>query len=199
MAGTEKFCKLKMNSSSASVPYSQLLDLRSSQNLSLRASSETTAEFLKALPSRNESNFSRYQPDASCKASMKKTSVYLPTKDHPSEQTLLPKRLQARLFFKAGTDESHLVQDQDWDIGTPNQELQFLFCIAIAECGLVLSSNNKTPDLRSPDRFFRIASFNFNRVSQYRVALMVPTSKSPSKSKCFFSMQSPEFFLEGFL
>ncbi|GFY58076.1 DET1- and DDB1-associated protein 1 [Trichonephila inaurata madagascariensis] len=107
MAGTEKFCKVKMNSPSVSVPYSQLLDLRSSQNLSLRASSETTAEFLKGLPSHNESNFSRYQPDASCKASMKKTSVYVPTKDHPSEQiittektTILLRYLQQQLILE---------------------------------------------------------------------------------------------------
>ncbi|GFV18454.1 hypothetical protein TNCV_4468901 [Trichonephila clavipes] len=43
-------------------------------------------------------------------------------------------------------------------------------------CGLALSSNNKTPYLRSPGHFFRIVSFNFNRVSQCRVALMVPNA-----------------------
>ncbi|GFW20416.1 transient-receptor-potential-like protein [Trichonephila clavipes] len=29
------------------------------------------------------------------------------------------------------------------------------FCIAVAECGFTLSSNNRTPDLRSPGHFFR--------------------------------------------
>ncbi|GFV99720.1 hypothetical protein TNCV_5080801 [Trichonephila clavipes] len=28
------------------------------------------------------------------------------------------------------------------------------FCIAVAECGLALSSNNRTSDLRSPGHFF---------------------------------------------
>ncbi|GFW78444.1 hypothetical protein TNCV_1379901 [Trichonephila clavipes] len=39
-----------------------------------------------------------------------------------------------------------------------------MVCVAVAECGLALSSNNRTPDLRSPDNFFRIAPFNFYRV-----------------------------------
>ncbi|GFV08370.1 hypothetical protein TNCV_328041 [Trichonephila clavipes] len=67
------------------------------------------------------------------------------------------------------------------------------FCVAVVECDLVLSSNNRTPDLRSPGRFFRIASFNFNRVSQYCVVLMVQTPKSPRKSKRFFHKKSSEF------
>ncbi|GFT61902.1 hypothetical protein TNCV_4497141 [Trichonephila clavipes] len=51
------------------------------------------------------------------------------------------------------------------------------FCVAIAECSLALSSNNRTPDLRNKGRFFGIASFNFYRVLQCQVALMVPSSK----------------------
>ncbi|GFW19850.1 hypothetical protein TNCV_3561531 [Trichonephila clavipes] len=76
---------------------------------------------------------------------------------------------------KPETDESHLVRDQDCmmiGVGTLNQE--FLYGFA---CGLPLPSKNRTLDLRSPDQFFRIASFNFDRMSQYRVALMVTTSK----------------------
>ncbi|GFU63852.1 hypothetical protein TNCV_3496641 [Trichonephila clavipes] len=36
------------------------------------------------------------------------------------------------------------------------------------------------PDLRNPGHFFRITSFDFDRVSQYRVALMVLASKKSS-------------------
>ncbi|GFS56755.1 hypothetical protein TNCV_2221891 [Trichonephila clavipes] len=51
-----------------------------------------------------------------------------------------------------------------------------LFCIAVTECGLALSSNNRTSYLRSPGHFFRNALFNFGRVPQNHVTLMVPTS-----------------------
>ncbi|GFU89424.1 hypothetical protein TNCV_1673701 [Trichonephila clavipes] len=50
-----------------------------------------------------------------------------------------------------------------------------------------------------PGHFFRIFPFNFDRVSQYCVALMVSPPKSPHKIKRFLRMQSPEFFLEDFL
>ncbi|GIY26944.1 DET1- and DDB1-associated protein 1 [Caerostris darwini] len=86
---TGLFCKVRVSvGTNTNVPYSQLLDLRSSQTLSERASTEGTAEFLKGLPSRNQNNFSRFQPDSSCKSTSKKTSVYLPTKDNPSEQII---------------------------------------------------------------------------------------------------------------
>ncbi|GIY64870.1 DET1- and DDB1-associated protein 1 [Caerostris extrusa] len=51
-----------------------------------------TAEFLKGLPSHNQNNFSRFQPDSSCKSTSKKTSVYLPTKDNPSEQIIITEK-----------------------------------------------------------------------------------------------------------
>ncbi|CAL1275117.1 unnamed protein product [Larinioides sclopetarius] len=50
--------------------------------------------------------------------------------------------------------------------------------------------NNRTPDLRSPGRFFPIASFNFDRASQYRVALMVPTSKKSSNKTPWTSQKT---------
>lgn len=117
MAGAEKFCKVRVNiGSNTSVPYSQLLDLRSSQTLNDRASSEATAEFLRGLPSHNENNFSRFQPDTSCKSSMKRSSVYLPTKDHPSEQiittektTILLRYLQQQFDRK----KSHYKRDNE--------------------------------------------------------------------------------------
>uniref|UniRef100_A0A6I8N7E1 DET1- and DDB1-associated protein 1 n=1 Tax=Ornithorhynchus anatinus TaxID=9258 RepID=A0A6I8N7E1_ORNAN len=44
------------------------------------------AEFLKGLPVYNKSNFSRFHADSVCKASNRRPSVYLPTKEYPSEQ-----------------------------------------------------------------------------------------------------------------
>ncbi|GFW75755.1 SCAN domain-containing protein 3 [Trichonephila clavipes] len=68
-------------------------------------------------------------------------------------------------------------------------------------------------ELRNPGRLLRIASFNVDRVSQYRVACTQCTGEwcngdlcvhllchlSPIAIKRFFRMQIPEFFLEGFL
>ncbi|GFS81290.1 hypothetical protein TNCV_1224861 [Trichonephila clavipes] len=54
------------------------------------------------------------------------------------------------------------------------------FCIAVAECGLVLSSNNRTPDLRNPGCFFRITFFNFDQgvtIPRRLCDALVPTSK----------------------
>ncbi|GFX10025.1 hypothetical protein TNCV_4101641 [Trichonephila clavipes] len=44
------------------------------------------------------------------------------------------------------------------------------FCITVAECGLAMSSNNKTPDLRSPGLFFP------NHRFQFRHGVTVPRS-----------------------
>lgn len=57
------------------------------------------AEFLKGLPSYNENNFARFQADSSCKITVKKPSVYLPTKDHPSEQIITTEKTNILLRF----------------------------------------------------------------------------------------------------
>uniref|UniRef100_A0AAY5L5Y0 DET1- and DDB1-associated protein 1 n=1 Tax=Esox lucius TaxID=8010 RepID=A0AAY5L5Y0_ESOLU len=44
------------------------------------------ADFLKGLPVYNKSNFSRFHTDSVCKASNRRPSVYLPTREYPSEQ-----------------------------------------------------------------------------------------------------------------
>ncbi|GFT39216.1 hypothetical protein TNCV_2897361 [Trichonephila clavipes] len=58
------------------------------------------------------------------------------------------------------------------EIRTVIQALQTNSCNIVLrcrldECGLALSSNNRTSDLKSPGRFFRIVPSNFDRVSQY--------------------------------
>ncbi|NXY53900.1 DDA1 protein, partial [Callaeas wilsoni] len=45
------------------------------------------ADFLKGLPVYNKSNFSRFHADSVCKASNRRPSVYLPTREFPSEQS----------------------------------------------------------------------------------------------------------------
>uniref|UniRef100_A0AAQ4S346 DET1- and DDB1-associated protein 1 n=1 Tax=Gasterosteus aculeatus aculeatus TaxID=481459 RepID=A0AAQ4S346_GASAC len=44
------------------------------------------SDFLKGLPVYNKSNFSRFHADSLCKASNRRPSVYLPTREYPSEQ-----------------------------------------------------------------------------------------------------------------
>ncbi|EGV97486.1 DET1- and DDB1-associated protein 1 [Cricetulus griseus] len=46
------------------------------------------ADFLKGLPVYNKSNFSRFHSDSVCKASNRRPSVYLPTREYPSEQSV---------------------------------------------------------------------------------------------------------------
>uniref|UniRef100_A0A673CCU6 DET1- and DDB1-associated protein 1 n=1 Tax=Sphaeramia orbicularis TaxID=375764 RepID=A0A673CCU6_9TELE len=61
------------------------------------------ADFLKGLPVYNKSNFSRFHADSVCKASNRRPSVYLPTREYPSEQ--IPR------------EDKHLtaVSHQQWD------------------------------------------------------------------------------------
>ncbi|XP_076001182.1 DET1- and DDB1-associated protein 1-like [Genypterus blacodes] len=50
------------------------------------------AEFLKGLPVYNKNNFSRFHADSVCKASNRRPSVYLPTRDYPSEQIIVTEK-----------------------------------------------------------------------------------------------------------
>uniref|UniRef100_A0AAY5L628 DET1- and DDB1-associated protein 1 n=1 Tax=Esox lucius TaxID=8010 RepID=A0AAY5L628_ESOLU len=70
------------------------------------------ADFLKGLPVYNESNFSRFHADSVCKASNRRPSVYLPTREYPSEQRVsfwllsLSQRKQiysCAIFINSGT------------------------------------------------------------------------------------------------
>ncbi|GFY21340.1 hypothetical protein TNCV_3993841 [Trichonephila clavipes] len=46
------------------------------------------------------------------------------------------------------------------------------------------------PDIKNSGLFFRIASFNFDKVSQYHVALIVPTSEKSSKKTHWVSRKT---------
>ncbi|ERE87158.1 DET1- and DDB1-associated protein 1 [Cricetulus griseus] len=58
------------------------------------------ADFLKGLPVYNKSNFSRFHSDSVCKASNRRPSVYLPTREYPSEQIIVTEKtnILLRLF-----------------------------------------------------------------------------------------------------
>lgn len=59
----------------------------------------SSSEFLKGLPCYNENNFTRFQADSSCKTTVKRPSVYLPTKDHPSEQIITTEKTNILLRY----------------------------------------------------------------------------------------------------
>lgn len=48
---------------------------------------QSVAEFLKGLPSFNENNFAKFHTDNNTRTGVKRPSVYIPTKDYPSEQS----------------------------------------------------------------------------------------------------------------
>ncbi|XP_044740216.1 DET1- and DDB1-associated protein 1 [Chrysoperla carnea] len=59
----------------------------------------SVAEFLKGLPSYDESNFSRFHTDNNSRSGMKRPSVYLPTKDYPSEQIIVTEKTSILLRY----------------------------------------------------------------------------------------------------
>ncbi|XP_025052149.1 DET1- and DDB1-associated protein 1 isoform X1 [Alligator sinensis] len=58
-----------------------------------------TADFLKGLPVYNKSNFSRFHADSVCKASNRRPSVYLPTREYPSEQIIVTEKTNILLRY----------------------------------------------------------------------------------------------------
>ncbi|MEJ1287879.1 DET1 and DDB1 associated 1 [Cricetulus griseus] len=57
------------------------------------------ADFLKGLPVYNKSNFSRFHSDSVCKASNRRPSVYLPTREYPSEQIIVTEKTNILLRY----------------------------------------------------------------------------------------------------
>ncbi|KAI3375110.1 hypothetical protein L3Q82_021623, partial [Scortum barcoo] len=56
-------------------------------------------EFLKGLPVYNKNNFSRFHADSVCKASNRRPSVYLPTREYPSEQIIVTEKTNILLRY----------------------------------------------------------------------------------------------------
>uniref|UniRef100_A0A8C1UJG3 DET1- and DDB1-associated protein 1 n=1 Tax=Cyprinus carpio TaxID=7962 RepID=A0A8C1UJG3_CYPCA len=57
------------------------------------------ADFLKGLPVYNKTNFSRFHADSVCKASNRRPSVYLPTREYPSEQIIVTEKTNILLRY----------------------------------------------------------------------------------------------------
>ncbi|XP_056276418.1 DET1- and DDB1-associated protein 1-like [Pseudoliparis swirei] len=57
------------------------------------------SNFLKGLPVYNKSNFSRFHADSLCKASNRRPSVYLPTREYPSEQIIVTEKTSILLRY----------------------------------------------------------------------------------------------------
>ncbi|KAF7997547.1 hypothetical protein HCN44_006118 [Aphidius gifuensis] len=59
----------------------------------------SVAEFLEGLPSHNESNFANFHADNGNRTCMRRPSVYLPTKELPSEQIIVTERTTILLRY----------------------------------------------------------------------------------------------------
>ncbi|XP_046999562.1 DET1- and DDB1-associated protein 1 [Schistocerca americana] len=59
----------------------------------------SVAEFLKGLPSYDENNFARFHTDSGSRTCVKRPSVYLPTKDYPSEQIIVTEKTNILLRY----------------------------------------------------------------------------------------------------
>lgn len=59
----------------------------------------SVAEFLKGLPSYNEDNFSKFHAFSNNRMPLKKPSVYIPTKDFPSEQVIVTEKTSILLRY----------------------------------------------------------------------------------------------------
>ncbi|XP_034375969.1 DET1- and DDB1-associated protein 1 isoform X1 [Arvicanthis niloticus] len=64
-----------------------------------RVAEDADDDFLKGLPVYNKSNFSRFHADSVCKASNRRPSVYLPTREYPSEQIIVTEKTNILLRY----------------------------------------------------------------------------------------------------
>ncbi|XP_071870029.1 DET1- and DDB1-associated protein 1 [Bombus fervidus] len=74
----------------------------------------SVAEFLKGLPSHNENNFANFHTDSGNRTCVKKPAVYLPTKDHPSEQIIVTEKTTILLrYLHQHWDKNHADRKRD--------------------------------------------------------------------------------------
>ncbi|XP_071499312.1 DET1- and DDB1-associated protein 1-like [Diadema setosum] len=59
----------------------------------------SVGELLKGLPCHNENNFTRFHTEPNRSTQSKKPSVYLPTKDYPSEQVITTEKTNILLRY----------------------------------------------------------------------------------------------------
>ncbi|XP_045151547.1 DET1- and DDB1-associated protein 1-like [Echinops telfairi] len=71
------------------------------------------ADFLKGLPVYNKSNFSRFHADSVCKALNRRPSVYLPTREYPSEQIIVTKTKILLRYLHQQWDKKNAAKKRD--------------------------------------------------------------------------------------
>ncbi|CAG9820940.1 unnamed protein product [Phaedon cochleariae] len=59
----------------------------------------SVSQFLEGLPSYNENNFTKFHVDNSTRTPSKRPSVYVPTKDYPSEQIIVTEKTSILLKY----------------------------------------------------------------------------------------------------
>ncbi|KAJ8949242.1 hypothetical protein NQ318_022755 [Aromia moschata] len=59
----------------------------------------SVAQFLEGLPSYNENNFTKFHVDTNSRSPLKRPSVYIPTKDYPSEQIIVTEKTSILLKY----------------------------------------------------------------------------------------------------
>ncbi|XP_029665005.1 DET1- and DDB1-associated protein 1 isoform X1 [Formica exsecta] len=77
---------------------------------------DSVAEFLKGLPSHDENNFANFHTDNGNRTCVKRPSVYLPTKDYPSEQIIVTEKTTILLRYL----------HQQWDKKSIDRKREFL-------------------------------------------------------------------------
>uniref|UniRef100_A0A8C1D7H3 DET1- and DDB1-associated protein 1 n=1 Tax=Cyprinus carpio TaxID=7962 RepID=A0A8C1D7H3_CYPCA len=72
--------------------------------------------FLKGLPVYNKTNFSRFHADSVCKASNRRPSVYLPTREYPSEQIIVTEKtnILLRYLHQQWDKKASVLQNSDF-------------------------------------------------------------------------------------
>nr|CAD7427902.1 unnamed protein product [Timema monikensis] len=84
-----------------------LLDSGATEHMSV-------AEFLKGLPSYDENNFARFHTDSGSRTCVKRPSVYLPTKEYPSEQIIVTEKANILLrYLHQQWDKKHSQKKRD--------------------------------------------------------------------------------------
>lgn len=82
----------------------------------------SVAEFLNGLPSYNESNFTRFHSDNGSRTSVKRPSVYLPTKEYPSEQIIVTEKTNILLRYLHQQWDKKSVLNKKRDVVDPNED-----------------------------------------------------------------------------
>ncbi|KAM4552882.1 DET1- and DDB1-associated protein 1-like [Odontesthes bonariensis] len=85
--------------------------------------------FLKGLPIYNKNNFSRFHADSVCKSSSRRPSVYLPTREFPSEQIIVTEKTNILLRYlhqqwdKKNAAKKREQEQPEWENTAPPRKI----------------------------------------------------------------------------